>query len=255
VFIVSLLGFAAASALGGLAQNAPMLFAARALQGVLAAAMAPSALSLITLAFTEPRERARAFGVYGAVSGGGAAIGLVVGGLLTQYGSWRWTLLINVPIALVVAAAAWREVRESRAEGEARYDLRGTVTVTAGLLLLVYGFTKAQSDGWGSVVTLSLLGAAVVVLALFVQIQRRSAHPLLPLRVVLDRNRGGAFLASLLVGIAMFGTFLLLTYYLQATLHYSALKRADSRSFPSPAASSSVPRWPASCSRASDRGC
>jgi MFS family permease len=201
-----------------------MLFAARALQGVLAAAMAPSALSLITLAFTEPRERARAFGVYGAVSGGGAAIGLVVGGLLTQYGSWRWTLLINVPIALVVAAAAWREVRESRAEGEARYDLRGTVTVTAGLLLLVYGFTKAQSDGWGSVVTLSLLGAAVVVLALFVQIQRRSPHPLLPLRVVLDRNRGGAFLASLLVGIAMFGTFLLLTYYLQATLHYSALK-------------------------------
>jgi len=216
VFIVSLLGFAAASALGGLAQNAPMLFAARALQGVLAAAMAPSALSLITLAFTEPRERARAFGVYGAVSGGGAAIGLVVGGLLTQYGSWRWTLLINVPIALVVAAAAWREVRESRAEGEARYDLRGTVTVTAGLLLLVYGFTKAQSDGWGSVVTVSLLGAAVVALALFVQIQRRSPHPLLPLRVVLDRNRGGAFLASLLVGIAMFGTFLLLTYYLQA---------------------------------------
>ena len=224
VFVASLLGFAGASALGGLSQNPTMLFGARALQGALAAAMAPSALSLITIAFTEPHERARAFGVYGAVSGGGAAIGLVVGGLLTQYLSWRWTLLINVPIAVVVAAAALRQVRESRADGRARYDLRGTLTATAGLLLLVYGFTRAQSDGWSSPITVGLLCAAGAVLALFVLVEQRSHHPLLPLRVVLDRNRGGAFVASLLVGIAMFGTFLLLTYYLQGTLGYSALR-------------------------------
>jgi EmrB/QacA subfamily drug resistance transporter len=224
VFVASLLGFAGASALGGLAQDPAMLFGARALQGAFAAAMAPSALSLITIAFTEPHERARAFGVYGAISGGGAALGLVVGGMLTEYLSWRWTLLINVPIAVVVAVAALREVRESRVEGVARYDLRGTLTSTAGLVLLVYGFTRADSDGWGSAITLGLLSAATAVLALFVVLEQRSSHPLLPLRVVLDRNRGGAFVASLLVGIAMFGTFLLLTYYLQGTLGYSALR-------------------------------
>ncbi len=224
VFIASLLGFAGASALGGLAQDPAMLFGARTLQGALAAAMAPSALSLITIAFTEPRERARAFGVYGAVSGGGAAIGLVVGGLLTEYLSWRWTLLINVPIAIAVAIAASRNVRESRAEGRARYDVLGTITATLALLLLVYGFTRAQSDGWSSGITLSLLAGSAVMLAAFVQIERRSPHPLLPLRVVLDRNRGGAFIASLLVGTGMFGTFLLLTYYLQGTLGYSALR-------------------------------
>ena len=224
VFVASLLGFAGASALGGLAQDPAMLFGARALQGAFAAAMAPAALSLITIAFTEPHERARAFGVYGAVSGGGAALGLVAGGVLTEYLSWRWTLLINVPIAVVVAVAAVRLVRESRVDGTPRYDVRGTLTSTAGLVLLVYGFTRAASDGWGSALTVGLLSAAVAVLALFVLLEQRAPHPLLPLRVVLDRNRGGAFVASLLVGIAMFGTFLLLTYYLQGTLGYSALR-------------------------------
>lgn len=224
VFIASLLGFATASALGGLAQSAAMLFAARALQGAFAAAMAPAALSLLTVAFTEPRERAKAFGVYGAIAGGGAAIGLVLGGALTEYASWRWTLLINVPIALTAAAFALREVRESRAEGSVRLDIPGTVTVTGGLLALVYGFTKAESSGWAAPVTVGLLVAAVVLLVAFVRIELRSPNPLLPLRVVLERNRGGAFLASLLVGIAMFGMFLFLSYYLQGTLHYSALK-------------------------------
>ncbi|HEV8064701.1 MAG TPA: MFS transporter [Acidimicrobiales bacterium] len=224
MFIISLLGFAGASALGGLAQNAAMLFGARALQGAFAAVMAPAALSLITVTFTEERERARAFGVYGAIAGGGAALGLILGGLLTQYASWRWTLLINVPIAIIAAALAVSQVRESRAEARGGYDAIGALTVTGGLLALVYGFTRAESDGWGASVTVSFLGIAAVLLIGFVLREMRTSSPLLPMRVLLDRNRGGSFLSSLLVGIALFGTFLFLTYYLQGTLGYSALK-------------------------------
>ena len=224
MFVLSLFGFAAASTLGGLAQTSAMLFGARALQGAMAALMAPAALSLVTTTFTEPHERARAFGVYGAISGGGAAIGLILGGLLTEYVSWRWTLLINVPIAVVAAIAATRLVRESRAEGGSHYDVPGAVTATAGLVSLVYGFTRAGTDGWSSPVTLSFVAAGVVLLATFVFLERRTANPLLPLRVVMDRNRGGSYLATLLTGIAMFGTFLFLSYYLQQTLGYSAVK-------------------------------
>jgi EmrB/QacA subfamily drug resistance transporter len=224
MFVISLLGFAAASALGGAAQDQAMLFGARALQGAFAAVMAPASLSLLTVTFTEAKERARAFGVYGAISGGGAAIGLVIGGALTTYASWRWTLLINVPIAIITAAIATRELRESRVTGEHHYDIPGAIAVTAGLLSLVYGFTRAQLDGWGSTTTVAFLAVAVVLLSAFVLWERRTATPLLPLRVVMDRNRGGSFLAALLVGIALFGTFLFLTYYLQGTLHYSALK-------------------------------
>jgi EmrB/QacA subfamily drug resistance transporter len=224
MFVISLIGFAGASALGGLAQNSAMLFSARALQGAFAAVMAPAALSLLTVAFTEPKERARAFAVYGGISGGGAAIGLILGGFLTQYASWRWTLLINVPIAIVAAVAAFRFVTESRGAANHGYDLPGAVTVTGGLLALVYGFTKAGTDGWASSTTLMLFGAAAVLLAAFVVIEQRVSHPLLPLRVVLHRDRGGSFLASLLVGTALLGTFLSLTYYFQGTLHYSAMK-------------------------------
>ncbi|HEY6426692.1 MAG TPA: MFS transporter, partial [Acidimicrobiales bacterium] len=217
MFVVSLLGFAAASALGGLAQNSAMLFSARALQGAFAAVMAPAALSLLTVAFTEPKERARAFGVYGGIAGGGAAIGLILGGLLTEYASWRWTLLINVPIAVLAAVAATRVVSESHSSANHGYDFPGAATVTGGLLALVYGFTKAGTDGWGSVTTLVLFTIAAVLLVAFVAIEYRAAHPLLPLRVVLDRNRGGSFLASLLVGTALLGTFLSLTFYFQGT--------------------------------------
>jgi EmrB/QacA subfamily drug resistance transporter len=224
MFIVGLIGFGLASALGGLAQDPAMLFGARALQGAFAAVMAPAALSLLTVTFTEPRERARAFGVYGAIAGGGAAIGLVLGGTLTQLASWRWTLLINVPIALIAAVAATRFIRESRAELRSGYDIPGAIAVTSGLFLLVYGFTTAGTDGWGASLTVTLLAGAVIALAAFIAIELRSAHPLLPMRVVLDRNRGGSFLASLLVGSAMLGTFLFLTYFLQGTLGYSALK-------------------------------
>jgi EmrB/QacA subfamily drug resistance transporter len=222
-FIIGLLGFAAASALGGLATNAETLFAARALQGAFGALMAPAALSLLTVTFTEARERARAFGVYGAIAGGGGAVGLLLGGVLTEYASWRWTLLVSAPIAIVAAVAAVRFVGESRAEGNTRYDLPGAFTSTVGLVALVYGFTKASEDGWSSPVTIAWLVAAVLLLVSFVVIELRSSHPLLPMRVLLDRNRGGAFLASLLIGSGLFGMFLFLTFYLQLTLGYSAL--------------------------------
>ena len=224
MFVLSLLGFAGASTLGGLAQSPAMLFGARALQGAMAAVMAPAALSLITVTFTEPKERARAFGVYGGISGGGAAIGLILGGLLTQYVSWRWTLLINVPIAVGAAFFATRLVRESRAEHRSSYDVPGALTSTAGLVALVYGFTRAENDGWGSAVTLSFVLLGVALLAVFTLIEWRSRNPLLPLRVVADRNRGGSFLSSLLVGIALFAMFLFLTYYFQQILGYSAIK-------------------------------
>src|SRR4051794_390644 len=199
-FIIGLLGFAVASALGGLAQNAETLFAARALQGAFGALMAPAALSLLTVTFTEAKERARAFGVYGAIAGGGGAIGLLMGGVLTEYASWRWTLLVSTPIAVVAALAAVRFVGESKAEGNTRYDLPGALTSTLGLVSLVYGFTKAAGDGWGSPTTIGFLVAAGVLLVSFVVIELRSSHPLLPMRVVLDRNRGGSYLSALLVG-------------------------------------------------------
>jgi EmrB/QacA subfamily drug resistance transporter len=224
MFIIGLLGFAAASALGGLAADSAMLFGARALQGAFAAVMAPAALSLLTVTFTDPGERAKAFGVYGAIAGGGLAIGLILGGVLTEFASWRWCLLVNVPIGAVTALAAFRVVHESRAEGDRHYDIPGAITITAGLVALVYGMTEAETHGWGSMTTIAFLVAAVVLLVAFVVIERRSGHPLLPLRVLTERNRGGAFLTSLVVGAALFGLFLFLTYYLQGTLHYSALR-------------------------------
>src|SRR3954454_10265111 len=142
-FIMGLLGFAGASAIGGLAPNQELLFAARGLQGAFAALMAPAALSLVTVTFVERKERAQAFGVFGALSGGGAAIGLIVGGVLTQYASWRWCLGVNVPVALIVAAAAVPFVHESKAHGDTRYDIPGVLLATTGLFSLVYGFTEA----------------------------------------------------------------------------------------------------------------
>lgn len=224
VFEIGLLGFAAASIFGGVAQNAGMLFGARAAQGVFAALLAPAALSLLTVTFTDAKERARAFGVYGAVSAGGLSIGLITGGMLTQWASWRWTLLVNVFIALIAFVGSRRLVTESKAEGKAHYDLLGTVTVTAGLVALVYGFTRAESHGWTSAATLSLIMVGLALVALFVVIEARIEFPLLPLRVLADRTRGGAYLGSLLLIAAMFGAFLLISYYLQGSLGYSALK-------------------------------
>ncbi len=225
-FLIGLIGFAAASGLGGAAVNEETLFAARALQGVFGALLAPAALSLLTVTFHDAKERARAFGVFGAISGGGAAIGLISGGVLTEYATWRWCLLVNIPVALIAFAAAVPLVRESRAHGNTRYDVPGAILATGGLSALVYGFTKAatEADHWTAPVTLVWLGAAVVLLAAFVVWENVTRHPLLPMRVVLDRNRGTSYLVSVLVGAGLLGMFLFMTYYLQQTMHYSALK-------------------------------
>jgi EmrB/QacA subfamily drug resistance transporter len=225
MFVVGLIGFASASALGGLAVDQAMLFGARALQGAFAALMAPAALSILTITFQhDAGERAKAFGAYGAVSGAGGAIGVLAGGVLTEYASWRWCLLVNVPLALLAAVAAGRVVGESRATGTTRYDLPGALLSTAGLVCLVYGFTKASTDGWASGPTLALLSVAVVLLITFVVVEARSSHPLLPLRVITERNRGGSFLATFLLGAGLFAMFVFLSYYMQTVLHYSALK-------------------------------
>ena len=223
-FLVGLIGFAAASAFGGSAQSAGWLFGARAVQGVFAALLAPAVLSLITTTFTEPRERAKAFAVYGAISGAGGALGLVAGGALTEFLSWRWTMLVNTPIAIVVALAATAVVQESRVEGDRHFDIPAAIVGTAGLALLVYGFTEASLHGWSAPATLGITGISVLLLVAFLAWERRAANPMLPLRIVLDRNRGGSYVAFFMVMLAMLGTFLFLTYYFQEVLHFSALK-------------------------------
>ena len=225
-FIVGLLGFAAASALGGLAQTQGELFGARALQGAFAALLAPASLSLLTVTFTQSKERAQAFGVYGAISGGGAAIGLILGGVLTEYANWRWTLLVNVPIAIIAAILAIGPIRESKATGDTKYDLPGAITATLGLAMLVYALTKAATPGvgWSSAETIGLIAGALALLVIFIVIELRTKHPLLPMRVVLNRNRGGSYIANFLTGIGLFGMFLFMTYYFQIVLHYSPLR-------------------------------
>ena len=228
VLLIGLGGFAVASALGGIASNAALLFAARALQGAFAALLAPAALALITVTFTESRERAKAFAVFGAISGGGAAIGLVLGGILTEYASWRWCLGVNVPFAIVAILLAIPLVKESKADGRTKYDIPGTVLVTLGLVSLVYGFTQAAKPevGWTASSTIFFLVAAVVLLVAFVWWETRTSTPLLPLRIALDRNRGGSYIIFLLTGAGLFAMFLFLTYYFQAVLGYSALRSA-----------------------------
>jgi EmrB/QacA subfamily drug resistance transporter len=223
-FMVGAVGFAVASAIGGLATNGPMLFGARALQGAFGALLAPASLALLTVLFTEARERAKAFAVYGAIAGGGSAIGLLLGGVLTEYANWRWCLLVNIPIALIALALAIPLVPESKAHGDTSYDVPGAIVVTLGLTSLVYGFSRAAEDGWDSPVTITFITAGVLLLALFVLIEQRSRNPLLPLRILLDRNRGGAYLTSMLVGAGLFGAFLFLTLYLQFVLGYTPLE-------------------------------
>ena len=224
MFIVGLIGFAFASFLGGISHSAEMLYAARALQGVFAALLAPAALSLISVTFTESHERAKAFGVFGAISGGGAAIGLVAGGILTEFFSWHWTLLVNVPIAIIAVALAIPFVKESRATGDTKYDVPGAILATVGLVSLVYGITQAESVGWNGTTTLSFMGLGLLLLAIFLVVESKTSHPLLPLRILANRNRGGAYLASFFVGIGLFAMFLFLTYFFQAVLGYTPLQ-------------------------------
>ncbi|WP_051782256.1 MULTISPECIES: MFS transporter [unclassified Streptomyces] len=221
-FIIGLLGFAAASALGGFAVNPGMLLGARALQGVFGALLAPAALSLLAVTFTEPKERAKAFGIYSAISGAGGAFGLIVGGALTEYLNWRWALFVNIPFAVTAAFGAVTVLREPEgARNGARLDLSGVVLATTGLLSLVYGFTRAESDGWTAPVTVALFVASVVLLGAFVLVESKVSAPLLPLRVVTERNRGGIYLSLGLAVIGMFGLFLFLTYYLQVVKGYT----------------------------------
>ncbi|MFE2076241.1 MFS transporter [Streptomyces misionensis] len=224
-FLTGLVGFALASALGGLATSGPMMFGARALQGVFGALLAPAALSLLAVMFTDARERAKAFGIYGAIAGGGGAVGLILGGFLTEYLDWRWTFFVNVPFAVVAALGATLVIREPEGgRNRSPLDIPGVLLSTLGLVALVYGFTRAESDGWGDAVTVTMFVASVVLLLAFVLVESRVKAPLLPLRVVRDRNRGGIYLSLGLAIIGMFGLFLFLTYYLQIVKGYTPVK-------------------------------
>ena len=224
MFIIGLIGFALASALGGAAQNLELLIVARALQGVFGAALAPAALSLLSTTFTEPAERGKAFGIFGAISGAGGGIGLLLGGVLTEYVSWRWCLYVNLVIAAIAVLGAVVKLKDEPVATHGRIDVPGTVAAVAGLVALVYGLGNAESDGWTDTWTLGPIIAGVVVLIAFVLIERRAAHPLLPMRVVLDRNRGGSYLSIAIAGAGMFGIFLFLTYYLVAILRFTPVE-------------------------------
>jgi EmrB/QacA subfamily drug resistance transporter len=224
MLIIGMIGFAAASALGGAAVGFGMLLAGRAIQGAFGAMLAPAALSTLTVTFTNPAERGKAFGIYGAIAGAGGAIGLLLGGVLTEYLSWRWCLYVNVVFSLVAVTAAVRLLRNQPRDPSVQLDPPGTVLVVAGLIGVVYGLSEAETKGWGAPLTIALLVAGVVLLAAFVIVEGRVAHPLLPLRIVLDRFRGGAYLAIGLSATGMFAIFLFLTYYVQLILGYSPVK-------------------------------
>jgi EmrB/QacA subfamily drug resistance transporter len=223
-FIAGLLGFAGASVVGGLAQSFGMLVAARALQGAFGALLAPSALSLLTVTFAGSPDRAKAFGIFGAVAGGGASVGLVLGGVLTQALSWRWCLYVNLLIAIPTVLAGLRLLQNHPPDRRPRIDVPGALTSCGGLFALVYGFSNAETHSWTTPVTIIALALSVVLLASFVAIERVRPEPLLPLHIVLDRGRGGAYIALALVGAGVFAVFLFLTYYLQINLHFSPVK-------------------------------
>ena len=224
-FIIGLVGFAVASALGGAADSFGLLVAARALQGAFGALLAPTALAVLTTTFTIPKERARAFGVFGAIAGAGGAVGLLLGGFLTEQFDWRWNLYINVAIAVIAVIGALVFVPNFvRTGARPKLDVPGTVLISGALFGLVYGLANAETDGWDSALTWGMLAGFVVLITAFVLWQRRAAHPLLPLSIVLDRNRGAAYATVLIAGAGMFGIFLFVTYYLQASLGYSPIQ-------------------------------
>lgn len=223
-FLVGVVGFAGASVLGGAATGFEMLVIARALQGAFGALLAPAALSLLNTTFTDARERARAFSVYGAIAGAGGAVGLLLGGVLTDALDWRWTLYVNVPIAALAFVGGRLLLSNHRDAVTSKLDVPGTILVATGLFALVYGFSNAESHDWGSPETWGFLLAGGVLLAAFAWWQTRAAHPLLPLRILLDRDRAASFLTVLITGAGMFGVFLFLTYYLQINLGFSPTK-------------------------------
>ena len=223
-FLIGLAGFAAASAAGGAAPTFGVLLAARAAQGACAALLAPTALSLLAVTFTQARDRAKAFAVFGAIAGTGGALGLLLGGVLTEYLDWRWCLFVNVPIAGATLIAGRRVLPVMAAQRGQRLDLRGAVLITAGLVLFVYGLSNAAAKGWAAPGTVLCLLAGVTLVAAFLAAQARIAAPLLPPRILADRNRGGAYLGIGLAVVAMYGLFLLLTYDFQVVLRYSPVR-------------------------------
>ncbi|MFF0161833.1 MFS transporter [Streptomyces sp. NPDC005263] len=223
-FIVGIVGFAAASAVGGAANGFTMLVIARAVQGLFGALLAPAALSLLTTTFTEAKERAKAFGIFGAIAGSGAAVGLVLGGLLTEYLDWRWTLYVNDVIAIPALIGAIVFIGRSVPAERPKLDIFGAVLVSGGLFGVVYGFANAETHDWDNWMTWGFLAAGGVLLVAFFLWQTRAKHPVLPLRVLADRDRAGALATVLISSAGMFGVFLFLTYYLQSTLGYSPVK-------------------------------
>jgi EmrB/QacA subfamily drug resistance transporter len=223
VLIAGLVGFAVASALGGAAVSFVMLVIARALQGAFGAILAPAALGTLVSTFRDPRERNRAFAVFGAVAVGGGAVGLILGGVLTQYLSWRYTLFVNLIFAAIAVAGALAYIRSSRPSDPPRMDWTGAVLACAGLFLIVFGFSHAETAGWTAPLTLGSLILGAVLLTAFVAAEQRSSHPLLPLRVILDRTRGGSYVAVGITGVSLFGIFLFLTFYMQQVKGYSPL--------------------------------
>jgi EmrB/QacA subfamily drug resistance transporter len=222
-FLIGLIGFAGVSAVGGASVNFAMLVTARACQGAFGALLVPSALSLLTTTFSEPKERGKAFGVYGAIAAAGGAVGLLIGGTLTEYLSWRWTLYVNLIFAGVAFIGGALLLKRSPSPVKPRLDIPGVLLVSGGLFCLVYGFSNAATHGWHTPSTYGFLVTGVVLLVVFALWQGRAANPLLPPRVVLDRNRGGAYASMLIVSSGLFGVFLFLTYYMQQTLAYSPI--------------------------------
>jgi EmrB/QacA subfamily drug resistance transporter len=222
-FLVGLVGFAGVSAIGGASVNFTMLVTARACQGAFAALLVPSALSLLVTTFTEPKERGKAFGVFGAIAVAGGAVGLLLGGALTEYLSWRWCLYVNLFFAGVAFIGGALLLQRQPSRVKPALDIPGVLLVSGAVFCLVYGFSNAATHGWHAPSTYGFIAAGVVLLAAFAAWQGRASRPLLPPRVVLDRNRGGAYLSMLIVGAGLFGIFLFLSYYLQETLGYSPL--------------------------------
>ncbi|WP_433632338.1 MFS transporter [Nocardia sp. CA-120079] len=224
LFVIGLAGFGAASVLGGSASSFEILVAARVAQGLFAALLAPAALALLSVTFTEPSERAKAFGIFSALGGAGGAIGLLLGGMLTEWASWRWVMYVNVAFAVPALIGALLLLAKPVITTKPKLDIPGIVVVSAGLFAIVYGFAHVESTSWTNPVTLGSMIVGAVLLIVFVWLESKVAHPLLPLRVVLDRTRSGSFVAVFVIGMGMFSIFLFLTYYFAATLGYSPIK-------------------------------
>src|SRR5664280_1286289 len=222
--LIGLIGFACASALGGASVNFPMLVIARTVQGAFGALLAPSVLALLTITFINPAERGKAFAIYGGIAGAGGAIGLLLGGILTSYASWRWTLFVNLAFSAVASVGALLWLKNDRAADHDPLDFPGLFLVTGGLFSLVYGFSHAETTAWSNPFTIGFLILGVVLLGAFAYLETRAKYPLLPLRIVINRTRGGSMLAMLFASIGIFGVFLFLTYYLQGTLGWSPVK-------------------------------